>query len=163
MTHTRKVAGCEWDFILYKENGTYAGDLFPTAGEGPYIKLGSATGRWCVATVTFFKTVDCLKMPQAVAQLCPVDLGLICRLCTWCQSSAVARLELLSDCTVCCEVCIVCSHPYIQPLPPSGSSALAHYHVAKDAAAALTLPYNLSCSCRRCRDCILRTMTDLPL
>jgi hypothetical protein len=48
------VAGCEWEFNLYKETdavtqgGPSDGDLFPVEEDGPYLKLGTAWGRWCV-------------------------------------------------------------------------------------------------------------------
>jgi hypothetical protein len=47
-----KVAGCEWDYNLYKETDAVTqgsdlnGDLFFVPGEGPFVKVGTAWGRW---------------------------------------------------------------------------------------------------------------------
>jgi hypothetical protein len=46
------VAGCEWEIDFYKETDAVTkgspsdGDLYPVKGDGPYLKLGTASGRW---------------------------------------------------------------------------------------------------------------------
>jgi len=43
-----RVAGCEWNYDLFKELNGYKdyGYLLPVEDDGPSLKLGTALGRW---------------------------------------------------------------------------------------------------------------------